>query len=621
MSGIFITVLNMSLTASYCILVVIALRLLLRRQPKLLSYLLWSVVLFRLLCPFSISGSYSLMRMDTNMISMENIAVTNDAYENNIEENYDAYDDSVAKPDTVESGNAENISMADRAVTVKMPRLNTIINAVSWIWLLGVVLLILRSAASAIKLRRFLSRAVRTEDNIYEDEGIDTPFVMGIISPRIYLPPHLPEHEREYVLAHENIHIARKDYMIKLAAYITACIHWFNPLVWLAFSLMENDMEMSCDEAVLKKMGMENKEKYSRTLLSLSSETSMLQGNPIAFGERKVKERVSNILSYRKKALITVVLAAAVLVAVGLGLAINPEAKSDIGESGDISKGLFDHHRFTLVSGYFGSENISTGSEPDTDEPENINLSSNPNMAESEKLNKFVQEYAEAFCDRNGEKIASLYTDESTALADGEDMLLEKTEGGYSFGWSSPWPFFYDYRYLINEGEKKADIWYYAIVSDPHVSVWKQEIRYTETDGEYYLTETSIQFMDSISSRSEFDEAYLIEGEHIFVDYIENGFAEAILSHMEEENSPFDYTVYEKPETAAEYILNLTGGVSIDESGRYSDSDKTGLATVRYTFADGSEVDIPMCAFTGDEAAEGRKVWVVDTHVWNAKAP
>lgn len=609
MSGIFITVLNMSLTASYCILVVIALRLLLRRQPKLLSYLLWSVVLFRLLCPVSISGSYSLMRMDTNMISMENITVTNDAYENNNEENYGAYNDGAALPYTAEAGNAESISTADRTRTVKMPRLNTIVNVVSWIWLLGVVLLILRSAASAIKLRRFLSNAVRTEDNIYEDEGIDTPFVMGIIAPRIYLPPHLPEHEREYVLAHENIHIARKDYMIKLAAYVTACIHWFNPLVWLAFSLMENDMEMSCDEAVLKKMGMENKEKYSRTLLSLSSETPMLQGNPIAFGERKVKERVSNILSYRKKALLTVVLAAAVLVAVGLGLAINPEAKSDIGESGDISIGLFDHnhYRFALESGYFESENI--------------NLSSNPNMAVSEELNEFIQEYAEAFCDRNGEKIVSLYTDESTALADGEDMLLEKTEGGYSFGWSSPWPFFNDYRYLINEGEKKADIWYYAIVSDPHVSVWKQEIRYTETDGKYYLTDTSIQFMDSISNRSEFDEAYLIEGEHIFVDYIENGFADAILSHMEEENSPFDYTVYAKPETAAEYVLNLTGGVSIDESGRYSDSDKTGQATVRYTFADGSEVDIPMCAFTGDEAADGRKVWVADTHVWNAKAP
>ena len=588
MSGIFITVLNMSLTASYCILAVIALRLLLRRQPKLLSYLLWSVVLFRLLCPVSISGSFSLMRMDTNIISMENIAVTNDAYENNNEENYDAYNDGAALPDTVEAGNTENMSKADRTEAARRPRLQTVINAVAWIWLIGVILLILRSAVSAMKLRRFLSKAVRTESNIYEDEGIDTPFVMGIIVPRIYLPPHLPQHEREYVLAHESIHIARKDYMIKLLAYVTACIHWFNPLVWLAFSLMENDMEMSCDEAVLKKMGMENKEKYSRTLLSLSSETPMLQGNPIAFGERKVKERVSNILSYRKKALLTVVLTAAVLVAVGLGLAINPEAKSDMDES----------------------ENIN-----------NINLQYKPNMAASEELNEFVQEYAEAFCDRNGKVIASLYVDESTALVDGEDMLLEKTEGGYSFGWSSPWPFFNDFRYLINETEKKADIWYYAIVSDPHVTVWKQEIRYTETDGKYYLTETSMQFMDSISSRIEFDEAYLIEGEHIFVDYIENGFAEAILSHMEEENSPFDYTVYEKPETAAEYILNLTGGVSIDESSRYSDSDKTGQATVRYTFADGSEVDIPMCAFTGDEAAGGRKVWIVDTHVWNAGAP
>lgn len=579
MSGIFITVLNMSLTASYCILVVIALRLLLRRQPKLLSYLLWSVVLFRLLCPVSISGSYSLMRMDTNILSVENIAVTNDVYENNDEENYDAYNDGAALPDTVEAGNTENMSKADRTEAARLTRLQTVINVTAWIWLIGVILLILRSAATAMKLRRFLSKAVRAEDNIYEDEGIDTPFVMGIISPKIYLPPHLPAHEKEYVLAHESIHIARKDYMIKLLAYVTACIHWFNPLVWLAFSLMENDMEMSCDEAVLKKMGMEIKEKYSRTLLSLSSETPMLQGNPIAFGERKVKERVSNILSYRKKAVLTVVLAAAVLVAVGLGLAINPEAT-------------------------------------DIHEPENINLTYKPNMAASEELKEFVQEYAEAFCDRNGEKIASLYVDESTALADGEDMLLEKTEGGYSFGWSSPWPFFYDYRYIINEGEKKADIWFYAIVSDPHVTVWKQEIRYSEADGKYYLTETSMQFMDSISSRSEFDEAYLIEGEYTFVDYHRNGFATSILHQIKNGSSSMDNTVYEKPETAAEYILNLTGGVSIN-TGSYGE----GQVMVKYTFADSSEVDIPM-SFHALTREDTEIIWLVDTlSVWNTTAP
>lgn len=559
MSKLFISVLNMSFTAGYCILVVIALRLLLRRLPKLLSYLLWGVVLFRLLCPVSISGDYSLLRVNTHMLSAESIAAADSANDKNSGEVYASYNGNAAIPDSAKVWRINDAPQADIRDMTKLPRIHTVINAASWLWLSVIALLILRSIISAVKLRRFLSDAVRIEDNIYEKEGIGTPFVMGIIAPRIYLPPYMSESERKYVLAHEKIHIKRKDYAVKLLAYAAACIHWFNPLVWLAFSLMEKDMEMSCDEAVLKKMGMDNKENYSRTLLSLSSEAATLSGNPIAFSERKVEERIRNILSYRRKALLTVIMTASVIVAVSLGLAINPKTEAGAGKL------------------YGGSEsNAEAGNVP--------TFYSKAPAA----LNTFIQNYAEAFCNRDGKTIASLYADESAALADWGDMLLEKTEDGYSFGWSSPWPFSNDYRYLINEDSQTADIWFYAITSDPHVSVWKQKIHYAEADGEYYLTKSAIQLWDSISDKSEYDEAYLIGGEYNFIDYMENGFAEAVTFHIKEGNSPFDYTVYGEPETAAEYILNLTGGTGTAQRA------SNGKAVVEYTFADGSSVLIPM---------------------------
>lgn len=555
MSKIFITVLNMSFTASYCILAVIALRLLLRRLPKLFSYLLWSVVLFRLLCPVSISADYSLLRVNTHVFSAENITETNGTYNKNSDEEYTSYNNNAALPNGANTQHINDTAQADALNLTKQLRLPTVIKAASLLWLLVIIFLMLRSIVSTVKLRRFLGDAVRIEENIYEKKGIDTPFVIGIITPQIYLPLHLSESERKYVLAHEATHIARKDYIIKLLAYAAACIHWFNPLVWLAFSLMEKDMEMSCDESVLKKMGISSKENYSRTLLSLSSETSMLRVNPVAFSERKVKERVKNILSYRKKTMFTVVITAAAIAVVSLGLAINPKAES-------------------------AARAWSDDSESNTEA-----LNSKAPAA----LNDFIKTYANAFCDRDGNTIASLYIDEAAALADGEEMLLEKLDVGYSFGWSSPWPWFSnECRYLINESGQTADIWFYALTSDPHASVWKQKIHYTEKDGKYYIAEITTQFLDSISNKSEFDEAYLIGGEYSFVDYRKNGFAESVLFQIQDGSSSADYTVYGEPETAAEYILNLTGGVGTVQSS----SD--GTAVVEYTFADGSSVQIPM---------------------------
>ena len=556
MSQIFITVLNMSLTASYCIAVVIVLRFFLRRQPKIFSYLLWSVVFFRLLCPFSLSSAFSLVRVNTNIISQENMDRW--TIENADTAGLYTAEDGFMMQET-DNADAQNTE-ADTRYAAEQTRLLKMLIIAARIWIIGIVLLICYSIGTAYRFRRSLRQAVRIGENQYEAENITTPFVFGIIKPRIYLPAHLSEEEKKYVLTHEKIHIVRKDYLVKTAAYGTACIHWFNPLVWLAFVLMENDMEMSCDEAVLRKLGIESKKEYSLSLLSLSSEKMVFRGSPLAFGEGKVKSRVKNILSYRSSRLTAVIAVAVVLVIIIGGLMLNPTEK--------------------------GEQRL-------------------PKEEDREKITELIENYADAFCGRDGAAIAAFYADEEEALANTYDML-DKAGGEYTWGFSSPWPD--SYRYVIDWEHGKADIWYYAWTSDPHVTVWKEEKYYEKSGEEYRVTDGSLEYMDSISSEEEFNKAYRIQGKYLFVDYEENGFADAISYQIENGTSAADNTVYSTPETAAEYILNLTGG-----EGRVEGS-YTIQAAVRYRFADGSEVMFPMYMVQ-------ENIWIVDVAVWNAGAP
>lgn len=563
MSRIFLTVLNMSFTAGYCIIAVIVLRFLFQRQPKIFSYLLWSVVLFRLLCPFSLTSGYSLLRVNTALFSGERIRTLSMADAG--AEGQNAADEPVAGQAGGAAENTLTVLGGNPADTGNI-WVQRAVGFASWIWLAGVAALLFYSVETVIRLRRLLSDAVRTEKGFYETEKIETPFVLGIRRPQIYLPSHLREEERGYVLAHERIHIARKDYLVKILFYAAACVHWFNPLVWLAFSLMETDMEMSCDEAVLRKLGVEVKQQYSEALLLLSTGRTKFQGAPPAFGEGNIKGRIRNILAYRKKTAWAVILTAFILLAAGAGLLLNPAPANGMNEE------------------------------------------------EIQRLNAFVEAYAEAFSSRDGEAVAAFYVDEEAALEN--VFMLEKTGGVYTLGMSSPWPLFF--RYQIVPEENRVDVYYYAWTSDPHISVWKEEIRYAAAGEDYRISESSLQMLDSISSKEAFDAAYRIQDNYQFVDYRENGFVEAIRFQREEGTSTVDNTVYLEPAKAAEHILNLKGGTGGVEGG----SDYQVM--VRYTFGDGSEALIPMVQADYDVetgTSKGTPVWIVDTEVWNAGAP
>lgn len=308
MDDIFLTILNMSLTASYVILVILLLRLLLRKAPKVISYALWSVAAFRLICPFSFESLISLIPMNTSAIP-HNIAY----------QQIPRINSGITQVDTY-----VNSSLPAPTLYASVNPLQIYIIAAAYLWLIGVAAMLIYSMISVLLLNGQLKNALHLGENLYLSENLKTPFVLGIISPRIYIPAGLSTEEQGYILRHEQTHIRRFDPMIKLLAFFLLSLHWFNPLVWLAFKAMSMDMELSCDERVIREMGSGIKKAYSSSLLSLATGRRTWNGGPLAFGEGNVKNRIKNVLKYRKSGFWLLTGALIVVVGVGAGLLANP---------------------------------------------------------------------------------------------------------------------------------------------------------------------------------------------------------------------------------------------------------------------------------------------------------
>ena len=297
MINLFITILNMSLTGAFVIGAICFARWILRKSPKILLYVLWIVAGFRLMFPFSIESTFSLMPFGTRMISADIIM--------------------------------EPVSLVNEFSAV------TLMHGESWLqigimvgtlgWLVGAVVMLFQGMSSLVILKGRLKEAVLIDENIYETETLKTPLVIGGFSPKIYLPTHLSAKEREYIILHEQAHIKRGDHMVKFFAYFILCIHWFNPLVWLAFRLMSRDMEMSCDERVLRNLGdgAEIKKSYSSALLSLATEGRTAFRSGLAFNDGDVRPRVKNILNLKKQSGIVFVMSLLLVVVLGLGFSVN----------------------------------------------------------------------------------------------------------------------------------------------------------------------------------------------------------------------------------------------------------------------------------------------------------
>lgn len=311
MDKIFLQILNMSITSSYVVLFVLILRFLLKKAPKVFSYGLWSIVFLRLVFPFSFQSIFSLISINTKTIPEEIIYM---------------------QTPQINSG----IAAMDRVVNnyLPSPAIGDSINPMQiWIllgqiiWIIGIGVLTIYTILTTIRLSKRLKSSKSLYDNIYETNRIKTPFVFGVVNPKIYLPENLSETEKSYIIKHEQTHIKRYDNIIKFLGFLVVSVHWFNPLVWFSFFLMSEDMELSCDEKVIKEMGPNIKKDYSSSLLTLSTGRRIIGGSPLAFGENNTKGRIKNILNYEKPGFWVTIVAIIVIIVAGVGLLSNPKEK------------------------------------------------------------------------------------------------------------------------------------------------------------------------------------------------------------------------------------------------------------------------------------------------------
>ncbi|MEN6391222.1 MAG: M56 family metallopeptidase [Syntrophomonas sp.] len=320
MTSLFVAVLNMSITASYIAAAVIVIRILLKNMPKVYSYVLWLAVLIRLVCPFSFNSSFSLLGLLEPNLQADGGTLKFISY------NAGSIQDAGTGAGVNSIGNLINSSLPAATPAASANPVQIYLEIASLIWIAGIVVLLIYSIVSYIKVRNNVKTATLVKDNFFETDRITTAFIFGLVKPKIYVPVGMSDQDLSYILAHEKVHIDRLDYLIKPFAFLALIVHWFNPLMWVSFALMSKDMEMSCDEGVIKKMGSEAKGSYSNSLLSLSMKRNrLLPGSPLAFGESNIKARIINVLNYKKPALWMLILTVIVLFALFMVFIANPK--------------------------------------------------------------------------------------------------------------------------------------------------------------------------------------------------------------------------------------------------------------------------------------------------------
>lgn len=300
MSELFLTIVDMGITASWLIVVVLLLRIGFKKYNKKIMLVLWCLVGFRLLCPFTIDTYLSVIPRSTSVIKMTNSEVIESNINNPVIINYQE----------VVVGNSNELNMVE---------------ILSVIWVIGIVVMVGYSLYRYVILHYQMRFAIKYQDDVYQSEFVDSPFVLGIVKPRIYLPYDIDSNDIEYVIAHEKMHLKRKDNIWKLLAFCLLIMHWFNPLVWVSYILLNRDLELSCDESVIKNYDNNQRADYSKSLLGCSVENKKVLIFPLGFCEVGVKERVKSIMNYKKPTFWVSIVAMVVCLLVVLGFLTDPK--------------------------------------------------------------------------------------------------------------------------------------------------------------------------------------------------------------------------------------------------------------------------------------------------------
>ena len=340
MAAVFLKLLNLSISASWLVLAVLVLRLVSKRSPKWMNVLLWGIVALRLVLPFSVESALSLIP------SAETVSPAAVQFD---------------PAPTITSGvkiidNAVNPSLSEHFAAVPTASVNPLYvwtEIAGWVWLIGLGAMLLYALVSYLRLRRRVSVSLCVRENIYLCDAISSPFILGVVKPHIYLPSGLDEVQRQNVLAHEQAHLARRDHWWKPLGFALLAVYWFNPVLWLAYTLLCRDIELACDERVIRTMDESAVKTYSTVLLACSMPRKAVITCPLAFGEVGVKERVKNALHYKKPAFWVVAASVAVCIVVAVCFLTNPPTDTD-------AAGLVGFHReqvtYADVTGASGAQ-------------------------------------------------------------------------------------------------------------------------------------------------------------------------------------------------------------------------------------------------------------------------
>lgn len=618
-------VMALSIIGSYVIVFLLFVRLLMSRLPRLYSYLLWGIVFLRLCCPvFPELGFHLIPSGLVEFAGQSPVAGERDGMplkgnqEADCKKPEEALNQAVwqeaagrdqiglegAGPETAgrsrgeleaavqEAAGRDRAGLAAVTSEAAGKRADSRLGALALVWLAGVFAAAGYHIFCYGRLKRRVRTAREVEPGVRELEGEHLSFVMGIVRPIIYLSRGLPPESRRVVLCHEQVHLRRRDYLLKPLALGICCVHWFNPLVWLSFCLMSRDCEMSCDERVVRLLGSGSKKAYAYALLEAAAgETGRIYKKSgvcalLSFGETEVKKRISHILHYRRVSGLTAAVGAVIVALLALGLFSQPEQGEEIF--------------------------------PEEKKKEQETL-------EEEVLNRF----AEAFVERDGAALYELSFDKESFQAwdmvttiQGAGKNGEKDEEVYVFGYSSPWA--ESYSITREEGSDEARIRFILTNSVPEYYIGEELVCLTWKDGRCYADHVEYKQYDKIESREELGEVFDLEAEVSF-DSGSTGygpeFTSAILHHIEEATNPAYYSAYQNPVTAAERLLHLTGGTGevtevlheseghrpvghADEAFLYGEGT---VVNVRYVFErDDSFADIPMIM-----AEESRGMWML----------
>lgn len=483
---IFLTFAEKNGMVTIVILLVLAVRFLLRNCPKKYAYWLWAIVGLRMVFDLPFSARFSIF----NLFSYAGRPGVHAQLLQQPAGSGSGLHEALPAARELLDG-AGHTQISSDALTGGASWSPGIFAILFFVWLAGMLVVLGYGICSWRSCRKRVRTAViakgigQTDQTgraglrriaVWQCEKIPSPFVMGIFRPKIYVPFGIEEHVLQYILAHESCHIRRLDPLWKQLAFLLLAVYWWNPLVWVAFACMAEDMEMSCDEAVIASLGCQVKKEYSVSLLTFAAERRPYSFAPVAFGEGDAKRRITNVLHFKKNRVWVTVILTCLLVAVAAVCLTNQ-----------------------------------------------VQASAGP------QEQAYIGQWAEAFCQRDGDAILRMTSEDAKKDLEERDLLM-----GQGFGWSSPWPWTDDPNtpcYVIasiDPESRTAEILYYAKVSDPHVTVWKETIGYSYEDGNFQVTGEELKVYDAISSGADFAAAYPQGIDGTAMDYMTNNMKEAL---------------------------------------------------------------------------------------------